>query len=52
LRSEGCCIRLGKSICYSEARVYDEDGELIAHGTSTLMILPGKGLETDTEKFL
>ncbi len=52
LRAEGRSIRDGKSICYSEARVHDENDELIAHGTSTLMVLPGKGIETNSKKFL
>lgn len=52
LKAEGRSIRDGKSICYSEARVHDEKGELIAHGTSTLMVLPGKGILTNAKKFL
>jgi len=30
----------------------NEKRELIAHGTSTLMTLPGKGLKLNTRKFL
>ena len=52
LRAEGRSIREGRSICYSEARVYDDLGSLIAHGTSTLMVLPGKGLRVKNRKFL
>jgi uncharacterized protein (TIGR00369 family) len=52
LRAEGRSIREGKTICYSEARVYDHFGSLIAHGTSTLMVLPGKGLRVGASKFL
>ena len=52
LKAKGCNIRAGKSISYSEARVYDDEENLIAHGTSTLMILPGKGLQTKAKKFL
>jgi uncharacterized protein (TIGR00369 family) len=52
LRAEGRSIREGKTICYSEARVYDELGSLTAHGTSTLMVLPGKGLRVRAKKFL
>jgi uncharacterized protein (TIGR00369 family) len=52
LRAEGRSIREGKTICYSEARVYDDLGSLIAHGTSTLMVLPGKGLRVKSRKFL
>ena len=52
LRAEGKALRSGKSISYAESRVFDTHGELIAHGTSTLMTLPGKGLAVDIEKFL
>jgi uncharacterized protein (TIGR00369 family) len=52
LIAEGRSIREGKSICYSEARVCDDLGALVAHGTSTLMILPGKGLQVRVRKFL
>ena len=52
LRAEGRAIRSGKSLSYAESRVLDADGELIAHGTSTLMTLTGKGLEMDSKKFL
>jgi uncharacterized protein (TIGR00369 family) len=52
LRAEGFTIRSGKTISYAESKVLDADGELIAHGTSTLMILPGKGLAMDVKKFL
>ncbi len=52
LRATGTTIRSGQSISYAEAKVMDAEGELIAHGTSTLMILPGKGLGTDVPKFI
>ena len=52
LRAEGIAIRSGKSISYAESKVLDANGELIAHGTSTLMTLPGKSLAMDTRKFL
>lgn len=52
LIARGSCMRPGRSICYSEATVFDENENLIAHGTSTLMVLPGKGLELGVEKFL
>lgn len=45
-------LRPGRQISYTEASVYDEAGELIAHGTSTLMALPGKGLKLGIPKFL
>lgn len=51
LIAEGRRIKDGRSICYSEANVHDETGKLIAHGTSTLMVLPGQGIQTNAEKF-
>lgn len=52
LQASGRAIRSGNSICYSEARVVDGEGRLLAHGTSTLMTLPGKGLRMENRKFL
>ncbi|HEY0915784.1 MAG TPA: PaaI family thioesterase [Solimonas sp.] len=52
LKAEGRCIRPGRQISYTEAYVRDEKGELLAHGTSTLMALPGKGLKIAPAKFL
>jgi uncharacterized protein (TIGR00369 family) len=52
LTARGLAIRSGKSISYSEARVLDVGGEVIAHGTSTLMTLPGKRLKTKARKFV
>jgi uncharacterized protein (TIGR00369 family) len=39
VRAEGKVIASGKQICTAEARVLGPDGRLLAHGTSTLMIL-------------
>lgn len=52
LRTEGRCLRAGRQLSYAEASVFDEAGELVAHGTSTLMALPGKGLKLGVAKFL
>ena len=52
LRAEGRCLRAGRQISYAEARVFDEAGDMVAHGTSTLMALPGKGLKLGVTKFL
>jgi uncharacterized protein (TIGR00369 family) len=52
LIARGTCLRSGRSISYSEARVYDENENLVAHGTSTLMVLPEKGLKLGVPKFL
>lgn len=52
LRAEGECLRAGRQISYTVASVYDEAGELVAHGTSTVMTLPGKGLKIGIPKFV
>ena len=52
LRAEGRCLRAGRQISYAEASVFDAANELVAHGTSTLMALPGKGLQLGIPKFL
>ena len=52
LRAQGQCIQAGKRISYATAQVIDEEGQIITHGTSTLMALPGKGLDCGVEKFL
>jgi len=44
----GCTARMikaGKTLFYAEAEVTGGDGRLIAHGTSTLMRLPGLGVK-------
>ena len=41
-------IRLGKTLGLAEARVTDERGTLIACGLSTLMVIPGKNLKSDS----
>ena len=52
LTARGACMRSGRSICYSQAGVFDDQQRLIAHGTSTLMVLEGKGLKIGVEKFI
>ena len=52
LTAEGRTIRSGKAISYAETRVLNDKQELVAHGTSTLMSLPGKGLKLTARKFL
>lgn len=52
LTAEGHCIRSGRSISYAEARVKNAEGDLLAHGTSTLMALPDKGINLGVKKFL
>lgn len=38
---EGRSIKIGKSICMSEANMLNESGKLIAHGESTMMVTHG-----------
>ena len=45
LRCTGTLIKAGKTLSYAEAEVHTGDGRLIAHGTSTLMRLPGLGVK-------
>ena len=39
LIAKGKSIKTGKNLCLSEATVRNEEGRIIAHGTSTLMVL-------------
>jgi uncharacterized protein (TIGR00369 family) len=41
VRAEGRAVSRGRRIISCEARVVDATGRLLAHGTSTLMVLPG-----------
>ena len=47
LIARGRQIKLGRTLGYAEARIVDQDEKLLAHGTSTVIILPGKALEGD-----
>jgi len=52
LIATGRRIRTGRTMSYTEAYVHSDGGRLIAHGTSTLMALPGKGIDVGVAKFL
>jgi uncharacterized protein (TIGR00369 family) len=52
LTAEGRAIRSGNTICYAESNVLNANRDIVAHGTSTLMIMPGKGLKMKSHKFL
>ncbi len=41
VRAEGRAVGRGRRIISCEARIVDAKGRLLAHGTSTLMVLPG-----------
>jgi len=45
LHCTGVLIKAGKTLSYTQAEVRGGDGRLIAHGTSTLMRLPGLGVK-------
>jgi uncharacterized protein (TIGR00369 family) len=44
LLATGRRIKLGSTIGLAEADIINEDGKMIAHGTSTIMVLPDRGL--------
>ena len=43
VRCEGRVVTRGRQIATAEARLLSADGKLLAHGTSTLIILPPRG---------
>jgi len=47
LIARGKSIKAGKTICLGEARVEDDKGTLVAHGTSTLMVLDSSKLKME-----
>lgn len=47
LIAKGRQIKHGRTLGYAEAHVTNESSKILAHGTSTLMIIPGKGLTAD-----
>lgn len=52
LTAKGVCMKPGRTISYATAEVFDEENTLIAHGSSSLMVLPEKGLKLSAEKFI
>lgn len=42
VRAEGRVVASGKTIITAEGRVLDGAGRILAHGTSTLIILPAR----------
>ncbi len=45
LLARGRQIKIGRTLGYAEARVVDQSDTLLAHGTSTVIILPGRAIE-------
>ncbi|HTU82176.1 MAG TPA: PaaI family thioesterase [Candidatus Acidoferrales bacterium] len=46
LRAEGVAVHVGTTIGTSEARAYNHEGKLVAHGTATLAILDAASVAT------
>jgi uncharacterized protein (TIGR00369 family) len=47
LVARGRRLKIGRMLGYAEAQVTDDRGQILAHGTSTVIILPGKPLTAD-----
>jgi len=45
LMVKGRCIKIGRSLALGEAYVHSAEGNLIAHGTTTMMIVPDLKVE-------
>jgi uncharacterized protein (TIGR00369 family) len=45
VRAEGRVVSQGRRIISSQAQLLSRDGRVLAHGTSTVMILQGSALE-------
>ena len=55
LIAKGKNIKVGKTLCLGEASIEDETGKLLAHGTSTMMVLRDFEIRGESElppKFL
>ncbi len=55
LIATGNCIKIGKTLGLGEARVENESGKLLAHGTTTLMVQPNLNMGDSSqipEKFV
>jgi uncharacterized protein (TIGR00369 family) len=55
LLARGRQVKVGRTLCYASAEVTDERGKILAHGASTLMIVPATGPVAEIElppKFL
>jgi uncharacterized protein (TIGR00369 family) len=47
LFARGRQIKVGRTLGYAEAQVVDQTEKVLAHGSSTVIIMPGKALEGD-----
>jgi len=43
--AKGQVVKTGKTLCLSEARIWDQHDRLLAHGTATMMVLDSLQLE-------
>jgi uncharacterized protein (TIGR00369 family) len=42
---KGRCIKIGKTLALGDATIYDGNGNLLGHGTATMMIVPDLKVE-------
>jgi uncharacterized protein (TIGR00369 family) len=47
LIARGRQIKVGRTLGYAEVQVVNQDEKILAHGTSTVIILSGKAIEAD-----
>ncbi len=47
LIAKGRQIKMGRTLGYADAEVTDSEGRILAHGSSTVILLPGQGLKAD-----
>jgi uncharacterized protein (TIGR00369 family) len=47
LIAKGRQIKLGRTLGYADAEVTDTMGRILAHGSSTVILLPGQGLKAN-----
>jgi uncharacterized protein (TIGR00369 family) len=47
LIAKGRRIKMGRTLGYADAEVTDADGRILAHGSSTVILLPGQGLKSN-----
>jgi uncharacterized protein (TIGR00369 family) len=47
LIAKGRQIKMGRTLGYADAEVTDSEGRILAHGSSTVILLPGQGLRAN-----
>ena len=43
VRAEGRVLSFGRRVAFSEGKLFDKDGRLLASASSTLLVMPGQG---------